>query len=320
MSTLRVLCEDVFDVDLPLGEARLVYADPPYMKSDEHGYGVAPDPRSLVRRMVELGAADAAFVLHSGSPNLGALLPVIEELAPARSRHYAGQPKYRLLAWTKPWRRGFRRPTVAWQFMWEPVVLFFGTRYRHPRNLTEADWICALRDERSANGHPTQKPDELLFWLFERLLAGAQGRLAIDLFAGTGGAAIMATRMGLDAIAVERDRFFAGKILENAALPSQQIPGYLPGVRVNGHGRPVWPTLGHVEIDRGDLAEELATLARQRKQANVTTTGPEVYAGLEEDDPAGEVEAEPPSAAERLHLSHRAHGGILATTKDVGES
>lgn len=257
--SLSVMCDDVFRASLPLGGARLVYADPPYTMEDQHGYGCWPGSRKLVKRMLALGADDCAYVLHCGEWNLGGLLPVIEQLAPKRPQWFKGQPKYRVLPWVKPWRRGWNRnTTVPFSRMWEPVVLWYGSRYKHPRGLTEADWICALRNERSLNGHATQKPDEVLAWLFDRLLAGAQGRLAIDLFAGTGGAAILADRMGLDAIAVERDRFFAEKIVENAAQEPE--PRYLPSVKVNGHGRPDWTTLGRLD-------EELASEAQRVREA-----------------------------------------------------
>jgi hypothetical protein len=249
MGRLTVLNGDVFAAELPTGEARLVYADPPYTRDDPHGYGTWPGSEKLVGRMLELGAGDAAYVLHASWQLLEELLPVLGRLAPPRARHYPGQPPYRVACWVKPWKpNGGRYPTVAWLTMWEPIVLFFGADYRHPYGLTEADWICALRSERSKNGHATQKPDELLLWLFTRLLNGADGRLAVDLFAGTGSAAIMAARMGLDAIAVERDKFFAGKIPENALAAPAEIPGWAPALTTDAHGRPVWPTLGRIEL------------------------------------------------------------------------
>lgn len=295
---LTVIEDDVFAADLPAGEARLVYADPPYTLDDVHGYGRWPGTGRLLTRMLELGADDAVYVLHCGWPQLHEVLPEVERLAPARPVRYTGQPKHRLLAWVKPWARRPGRYKLAFGYQWEPVVLFFGSRFKWPRDPDcEADWICALRSETSANGHQTQKPDELLAWLYERILSGADGRLAIDLFAGTGGAAILAARLGLDAVAVERDPLMAARILENAELPPE-VPGYAPlAVGVTVHGRPVWPTLGRVT-----LTEDLAALTRQRQQTPVPAARPYVDARLGEEAAAGEVEPEPADLAEGLHL------------------
>lgn len=263
---VSIVQEDVFTAALPVGEARLVYADPPYTAEDVHGYGAAPDPERLVRRMLELGAEDAAYVIHAGSPSLHTLLPVVEELAPERAkRYYVGQPKGRLLAWArpqrpepkarllawlKPWRPGLR-PNVAFQYMWEPIVVFYGPRYKsRARGLEGADWICALRQKRTLGSHPTMKPTEVVEWLLDRLLAGAEpGRIAIDLYAGTGGAALAAARRGCRAIAVERNDRFCGVIAKR--VQSEPLLERRPLlVAVDGQGIPEWPTFGRLEPAR----------------------------------------------------------------------
>lgn len=265
--SVEVVCGDVFAADLPLGEARLVYADPPYLQEDRHGYGVAPDQEQLLRRMLELGADDAAFVLHTGAPQLPTLLPLVERLAPDRTRSYEGQPKAKLLVWVKPWRRGFRDNVSFWG-MWEPIVLFYGRGYRHPKHVAEADWICALNNQKSLGAHATQKPDEVVEWLFERILHDrAERRLAVDLYAGTGGAAVMAHhRYRMDAIAVERDPDFCATISDRS---NSYVRSYGPplAVAVTVNGRPLWPTLGAITLptdqeEPHDLTDDLQPVRR----------------------------------------------------------
>jgi len=240
---LSVVSADVFEADLPLGEARLVYADPPYTDEDYLGYGGAPGWERLIARMLELGAADSSFVLHCGSPGLPAVLPLVERLAPKRTQNFPGQPKARILAWVKPW--GPKRPNVGFQYWWEPVVVFYGSSYRAPGQSlrqTDPDWIMTP-PLRGQNRTPTQKPGLLLFWLFNRLLAGARDRVAIDLFSGSGQAALMAAHFGLHALAVERDealceliRQRAGEALDVAALELLTMPPQSAGAGFEG-----WP-------------------------------------------------------------------------------
>lgn len=271
---LSVVCDDVFAADLPVGQARLVYADPPYTRKDYFGYGVAPDWRQLVERMLELAAEDAVLVIQVGSGNLHELLPIVEELAPRRRIRSGTGNRARTLAWVKPW--GAWRPNTTFQYSWEPIVVFYGLRYRHPRMAltgAEADWFCCPPVRADDVGHPTPKPPQLLHWLFDRLLTDARGRLAIDLFAGSGQAAIAACRYGLDAIAVERHPAYADLIraragdqlggrttpLEAAGI-QQQIDGLDGGRLVNVGSRPRPP---HYERRRSHLSASL----RRRREA-----------------------------------------------------
>lgn len=211
-----VVCADVFEAPVPTGTARLVYADPPYTEEDYFGYGTAPAWGSLVERMVELAAPDAVFVLHCGTANLGAVLAAIEEHAPKRRARFKGAPKARVLAWVKEWTSW--RPNVAFQYAWEPIVVFYGSKHRQPmigKADAQLDWVC-LPPQPPRFGHPTEKPEKLIVWLFDRLLHGCRGRVAVDLFAGTGTAALVASSYGMDAIAVERGEKWAALIDERA--------------------------------------------------------------------------------------------------------
>ena len=98
--SLQVVTDDVFTADLPLGEARLVYADPPYMADDKHGYGTWPGAHEIVSRMIELGAKDASFILFCGQHRLGEVLWAVQELGSYRrsGRDYEGQPKAKVIA------------------------------------------------------------------------------------------------------------------------------------------------------------------------------------------------------------------------------
>lgn len=237
LGTMSVVCGDVFEAPLPLGEARLVIADPPYTDVDYFNYGTVPSWGALVKRMVELGAEDAVYVIHMGSTNLSAALPAVEEHGPKRRRRSGanlnGGPKARILVWTKPW--GAWRPNVAFQYGWEPIVVFYGPKFRHPKAAlatAETDWICLppqkpatwIVDGREVT-HPTQKPEQLLVWLLDRLAVGGAGRSAVDLFAGSGTGAVMAGRFGMDAVAVERDEDYAAAIaLRWAAETEGRLP------------------------------------------------------------------------------------------------
>ena len=228
---VRVVCADIFEADLPLAEARLVYADPPYTDENYFGYGGAPNWRHLIERMIELGAPDAAYCLHMGTANLATALPLAEELAPKRRRRGATS-KVRTLAWIKPW--GAWRPGLTFQYAWEPILVWYGPKFAQPpaaSYVDEADWI-ECPPQRPQYGHPTEKPAKLVRWIFDRLLVRSQGRLAIDLFSGSGTAAVLAARLGLESIAVERSPEFADVISARARAEADSLLTRLEGLGV----------------------------------------------------------------------------------------
>ncbi len=149
---------------------RIGYADPPYpgcahLYKDQPDYAGEVDHAELI---IRLESEFDGWILHTSSPALRQILPLIPETA-------------RVMAWVKGFAAFKRNVSVA--YAWEPVIVKAARKPVVSKRQTMRDWVeCSITLRRGLTG---VKPEKVCHWAFEVLGARPDDDL-VDLYPGTG--------------------------------------------------------------------------------------------------------------------------------------
>lgn len=145
---------------------RLGYADPPYPGCAK----LYPENREVdhAELLARLASDYDGFVLHTSSPALRSILPLVPDGA-------------RVMSWVKPFAAFKRNVSVA--YAWEPVIVKAARKPVVSGRCVMRDWVsCSITLKRGLVG---AKPEAVCHWAFEMLGAQPDDEMH-DLYPGTG--------------------------------------------------------------------------------------------------------------------------------------
>lgn len=189
-----VVVGDVWNADLP--KAALVYADPPYDSDGKHGIGGMVNFTDVVARMTSLLEPDGVAILHCPSSKIWEVMQALSKPP-------------RVFCWPKPGSMLNLRNWLRFQYGWEPIIAWGGPEFswREPdpesNSVARWDYFIAKSQQPEQRGHPTPKPTTILRPLLGPL--ALPGRRALDLFCGSGTAAVLLAEFGMEVVAVDRN-------------------------------------------------------------------------------------------------------------------
>lgn len=228
--SVRILTGEALNVlrDLEARSFDAVITDPPYNVGLE--YDADPthdrvDPAVHDRRMREIITECArisrdAVVLFPGTVNLFAVPRWLEG---------TGLRVVHPLGWHRREFAGDIYPNNRPAFCWEPII--WASRQEKPRcqrvfGHVGRDFYVVSSHRHERDGHPCQKPLEVMQWLVQLFVP--EGGSVLDPYAGSGTTLLAAQELGRDAVGIERSaRYVAiaeARLRRQGVLRAASVP------------------------------------------------------------------------------------------------